>query len=308
MNWTLPDGDNCQGILFKPENFDSTKKYPLIFNYYETSSQALYDYHKPGWTNSSNINVPYYVSRGYLVFMPDIHIKIGDPLRSALNAVESAARILSKRGYIDPKKMALIGHSYGGFETNYIITHSNLFAAAVEGAGASNYISLYGSVLLSGSSKEWDAETGQMRIGTSLWQRPDLYLKNSAVLKADHVATPLLILHNKLDDAVPWEQGVELFTALRRLGKLCWMLQYDGEGHGLLKQENLRDYTIRQLQFFDHYLKGAPAPKWMTEGVTGRLKGINNGYELDVNGKEPQEQEVWYDGKFQKVSGGNKNR
>jgi dienelactone hydrolase len=295
VNWKLSDGDTCQGLLFKPENFDPTKKYPLIFNYYEQSSGGAFAYFAPGLVGGSEINIPYFVSRGYLVFMADIHYKMGHPGQSVLNSIESAAKELCQRPYVDSKRMGLAGHSWGGYETNYMVTHSHLFAAAAEGAGVSDFISDYNGSIYNGIyggngigvSRLSDYEMGQSRMGVTLWQRPDLYAENSPVLKADQVTTPLLILHNKLDGAVAWSQGVELFTALRRLQKPCWMLQYDGEGHGLSDPKNVKDYTIRLTQFFDHYLKDAPPPKWMVEGIPASMKGIDDGLDLDTSGKQP---------------------
>ncbi|MHA4811740.1 alpha/beta hydrolase family protein [Flavitalea flava] len=275
VNWQLPDGDTCQGLLFKPGNFDPKKKYPLLFNYYETSSQGAFAYFPPALAASCNINVPYFVSRGYLVFMPDIHYRIGYPGESALNSVVSAAKILSQRPYVDSTKMGLAGHSWGGYETNYIITHSHLFVAAAEGAGPSDFIGDYNGidgVNGIGFSKQWVYEVAQSRMGCTLWQNPKLYWENSPIIKANQVTTPLLILHNKGDKAVPWAQGVELFTALRRLGRRAWMLQYDGEDHSLFQEKNIKDYTIRLTQFFDHYLKGVSAPLWMTEGIPASKK------------------------------------
>jgi dipeptidyl aminopeptidase/acylaminoacyl peptidase len=295
VNWRLPGGDTSQGLLFKPENFDPAKKYPLIFDYYEESSAGAFGYFSPGLVGGSEINIPYFVSRGYLVFMPDIHYQMGHPGQSALNAIESAVKELGKRPYIDSKRMGLAGHSWGGYETNYLVTHSHLFAAATESAGMSDFISDYNGAIYNGIyggngigySKQTDYEMGQARMGVTLWQRPDLYIENSPILKADQVTTPLLIMHNKLDGAVPWSQGVELFTALRRLQKPCWMLQYDGEGHGLGDERNVKDYTIRLTQFFDHYLKDAPPPKWMSEGIPASMKGIDDGLSLDTSGKQP---------------------
>jgi dipeptidyl aminopeptidase/acylaminoacyl peptidase len=298
VNWKLSDGDTCQGLLFKPENFDPVKKYPLIFNYYEQSSGGAFAYFAPGLVGGSEINIPYFVSRGYMVFMPDIHYKMGHPGQSVLNTIESVAKELGKRPYVDSKRMGLAGHSWGGYETNYIVTHSQLFAAAAESAGPTDFISDYNGGLygdLSGGnggkgigfSKQSIYEIDQARMGVTLWQRPDLYAENSPILKADQVTTPLLILHNKLDGAVAWSQGVELFTALRRLQKPCWMLQYDGEGHGLSDPKNVKDYTIRLTQFFDHYLKDAPPPRWMTTGIPASMKGIDDGLQLDSSGKQP---------------------
>jgi hypothetical protein len=138
-----------------------------------------------------------------------------------------------------------------------------------------------------GGSRQGGYEVGQCRMGGRLWEKFTLYKESSPVLHAKQVTTPLLMLHNKEDKAVPWAQGVEMFTALRRLGKRAWMLQYDGEGHGLDKPENILDYTVRMTQFFDHYLKGAPAPKWMTEGIPMSRKGVDTGLELDLSGRKP---------------------
>jgi dipeptidyl aminopeptidase/acylaminoacyl peptidase len=291
VNWKLPDGDTCQGLLFKPENFDPAKKYPLIFDYYESSSAGAFGYFAPGLVGTSTVNVPYFVSRGYMVFMPDIHYKMGHPGQSALNSIESAAIELCKRPYVDAKRMGLSGHSWGGFETNYLVTHSHLFAAASEGAGPTDFIAQYNGIYgingIGTNQQCFNYEVGQTRMGVTLWQRPDLYTENSPVLKADQVTTPLLMLHNKQDQAVAWSQGVELFTALRRLGKPCWMLQYDGEGHWLEDEKNIKDYTIRLTQFFDHYLKDAPPPKWMVEGIPASMKGIDDGLQLDTSGKQP---------------------
>ena len=130
-------------------------------------------------------------------------------------------------------------------------------------------------------------ETWQLRLGATLWQRPDLYIKNSPIFSADKVKTPILIIHNEHDGNAPFAQGLEWFLAFRRLGKKAWMLQYDEETHGVSFKKNYVDYLIRSTQFFDYYLKDAPAPKWMLDGVPARLKGIDNGLELDSTGRMP---------------------
>jgi dipeptidyl aminopeptidase/acylaminoacyl peptidase len=285
VNWKQLDGTECQGILYKPEDFDAQKKYPIIFSYYQTKSDLLYSFQEPDFTNT-DINIPWFVSRGYLVFTPDIHYIVGKPGQSAVNSVVSAAKYLSLFPYINKNKIALTGHSFGGFETNYLVTHSNLFAAAASSAGTTDFISAYAG--LTGKnfkeiSRMNHTEVGQSRIGAHLWERPDLYLENSPILKADKVVTPILIMHNKKDESVPWMQAVELFTSLRRLGKKAWMLQYDDGGHGVGGKDAV-DYTIRLTQFFDHYLKEERAPKWMTQGIPAKLKAIDSRYELDYEG------------------------
>jgi dipeptidyl aminopeptidase/acylaminoacyl peptidase len=280
------DGKATQGILYKPENFDPKKKYPLIFFYYERKSDDLHKFRIPEYSDGGSINIPTYVSNGYLIFLPDIHYKIGYPGRSALNSIVSAAEYIAQFPWVDKRHMGLMGHSFGGFETNYVITHSHLFAAAVAMSGMTDFVSAYGSIIGDGTCREHQYELYKDRIGATLWQRPDLYLENSPVFKADKVTTPVLLMANIIDGDVPYEQGVEFFTALRRLGKKAWMLRYDKGDHQVTDPTDKKDLTLRMQQFFDYYLKGEPAPKWMVEGIPAGMKGIDSGYEL-MPGREP---------------------
>lgn len=281
--WTMLDGRPSQGVLYKPENFDSTQRYPVIFHYYERKSDGLNAYPRPeALTGGCNINIPSYVSRGYLVFTPDIHFTVGETGESVLNAVVSAGRYLAKMPWVDATKLGIQGCSFGGFGTNYLVTHANLFAAAASAASVSDYISSYGALYANGASRQGTHEVGQHRIGASLWEKPDLYIKNSPVLQADRVTTPLLLMHATNDGGVPFAQAVEFFTALRRLGKKAWLLQYDEGSHGLGgAPRSIADFSVRMAQFFDHYLKGGPPPKWMTRGIPARLRGIDDGLALD---------------------------
>jgi len=188
--------------------------------------------------------------------------------------------------------MGIAGGSWGGYETNYLVTHSDLFAAAYSACGVTDYFSYYGTEEKdrSGASYTAFAETGQNRLGVTPWERPDLYIKNSPIFTADRVTTPLLIVHDANDYRVPFGQSVELFKALRRLGKRAWLLQY-GKGHEgavpIFGTSGIEDLDIRFKQFFDHYLKGAPAPRWMTRGVPARMKGVDSGLELDTEIETP---------------------
>jgi len=282
VKWKTENGQESMGVLYKPENFDSSKSYPVIFYYYEGLSDELNLYSEPSLT-TARMNTPWFVSRGYLVFLPDIEYTIGHPGRSALNAVESAARFLMRFSWVDGKRMGIQGHSFGGYETNYIITHSDLFKAAAEGSGVTDLVSKYGDISSDGGwPNEAGAEVhyyedGQGRMGAgSLWDNKQNYIDESPIFNAVNVTTPLLMMHNKQDFAVRWTQGVELFTALWRLQRPAWMLQYDNGGHGLNgSSPEALDYTIRMTQFFDHYLKDMPAPKWMT--IPGYM-----GYDLNV--------------------------
>jgi len=280
------DNTPLHGVLYKPENFDPKRKYPVIFTFYENESDEL-NISKIPHLVTGGINIPWFTSRGYLVFTPDIKYTIGQPGRSALNAVVGAANELMKRTYIDSKNMATAGMSWGGFENNYIVTHSNLFKASFTACGSSDLINYNGSINNVGESMHIINEVGQNRLGKSLWEDPNIYIDNSPIFKANEVSTPLLLLHNKNDGAVPYSQGLEFFTALRRLDKKAWMLEYDGEGHGVGKKENQIDLTTRVTQFFDYYLKGTLPPKWMTSGIPASEKGINSGLELDHSGRQP---------------------
>ncbi len=279
VSWLSNDGIPLQGILLKPENFDPTEKYPMIVYFYERLSDNLHRYYAPS-PGSSSINPTFYVSRGYVIFMPDIPYKVGFPGESAANAILPGVQSIIRRGFVDPKRIGIQGHSWGGYQVAYLITRTNMFACAEAGAPVSNMFSAYGGIRWgSGMSRMFQYEKTQSRIGGTIWEMPLRFIENSPIFWLDKVETPLLILHNDQDGAVPWYQGIELFTGLRRLGKPAWMFNYNGEDHGLTKRANRVDWTIRLQQFFDHFLKGEPAPVWLEEGIPATKKGEDLGLE-----------------------------
>lgn len=281
FSWTSFSGDLLQGILYKPEDFDPAKRYPMMIYFYEQHSDELYRWFTPA-PSRSVINIPFFVSRGYLVFTPDIRYSVGQPGMDAYNAVVSGAEALAKNDWVDTTKMAIQGQSWGGYQVAYLITKTNLFRAAGAGAPVSNMTSAYGGIRWgSGRSRQFQYEQTQSRIGVPMLDSLDLYINNSPLFFADRVETPLLMMHNDKDGAVPWYQGIEYFMMLRRLGKPVWMLQYNGEDHNLTQRRNSKDLSIRLQQFFDHYLKGDPAPAWMTRGVPAIEKGKTWGYEVE---------------------------
>lgn len=280
VRWTSLDGLPLTGMLFKPDGFDASQQYPMMVYFYEKMSDGLHQYRAPS-TARSSISFSFYVSRGYLVFVPDIPYKVGYPGESALNAVVPGVTMLINQGFVDPARVGVQGHSWGGYQIAYMITESDLFAAAEAGAPVVNMTSAYGGIRwASGMSRMFQYERTQSRIGGSLWETPLRYLDNSPLFQADKVKTPVLMLHNDDDGAVPWYQGIEFFVALRRLNSPVWMLNYNGEGHGLSKYANRKDFAIRMQQFFDHYLMDAPAPVWMTEGIPATMKGETLGLEF----------------------------
>ncbi|MHC2990307.1 hypothetical protein OB13_01400 [Pontibacter sp. HJ8] len=280
VNWKSTDGVPLEGLLFKPENFDPNKKYPMLVYFYERSSDGLYMHRLPA-PSASTINIPYYVSNDYLVFVPDIVYIDGYPGESAMDCIIPGVQHLVAQGFVDGKNMALQGQSWGGYQIAYMVTRTNMFKAAMAGAPVSNMTSAYGGIRWgTGLSRQFQYERTQSRIGGTLWEKPMQFIENSPLFYADRVKTPLLIMHNDQDGAVPWYQGIEYFMALRRLNKPVWMLVYNGEDHNLVQRKNRKDLSVRMSQFFDHYLKGAPVPKWMEQGVPTMVKGKEYGFEL----------------------------
>jgi len=288
IKWHLPNGKLAEGILFKPENFDPKKKYPVIFYYYETMAGELNVFINPA-LSEGRLNIPLFVSNGYLVFVPNVYYKPGFPGESAYSSVSSAAEYLGHMTWVDKSKMGLQGHSFGGFETEYIVTRTNLFKAAAPSSGMTSMINEYNR--FDGGRDQYYCENGQARMGASLWQKQGLYLRNSPILSADKINTPLFIMHNKGDGVVNFRYSGELYSALLRLSRKAWMISYKDEGHIISGYYNKLDYSIRLSQFFDYYLKGTYPPKWMTTSMplfselnSGNIK---EGLELDVTGKKP---------------------
>ena len=274
------DGIDAEAIVCKPEDFDPAKKYPVLVYFYEKYSDNLYQHYSPA-PSASVISFPFYTSRGYIVLIPDIYYTDGHPGESAYNSIVAATEELCKNTWVDKDNIGIQGQSWGGYQVCYLVTRTNMFKAAEAGAPVVNMTSAYGGIRWgTGISRQFQYEHTQSRIGKTLWDGFDLYVENSPLFFAEKVETPLLIMHNDNDGAVPWYQGIEFFTALRRLNKPVWMLQYNGEEHNLEKRNNRKDLSIRMQQFFDHYLKGDKAPSWLKYGLPATDKGKKWGYEL----------------------------
>jgi dipeptidyl aminopeptidase/acylaminoacyl peptidase len=266
IRWKMKDGTPLEGLLYRPGGFEKGKRYPLIVYYYERNADYLHRYWPPS-PSRSTVSPSFYTSRGYAFFIPDIRYRRGHPGMSALDAIVSGTRKVLSLGFVDSTRMGLQGQSWGGYQTAFLVTRTGMFRAAMAGAPVSNMTSAYDGIRLeSGVIRQFQYEKSQSRIGATLWERPDLYLENSPLFRADRVTTPLLIMHNDNDGAVPWQQGMEMFGALRRLDKPVWMLVYNKEEHNLMQRRNMKDLSIRMAQFFDHYLQGAPLPVWMRTG------------------------------------------
>lgn len=281
FNWISYDSIPLEGIIYKPADFDPNKKYPLIVYFYEKRSDNLHSYSSPQ-PSASIVNMPYLVSNDYIVFVPDIVYKDGKPGESAYNSIVSGVEALEKKEYIDSENIGIQGQSWGGYQVAHLITVTNKFKAAMAGAPVANMTSAYGGIRWqTGISRAFQYEKTQSRIGKNLWEGLDLYLENSPLFGIPNIETPLLMMHNDADGAVPYYQGIEMFMGMRRLNKPVWLLVYNDEAHNLTKVKNKQDLSIRMMQFFDHYLKGAPAPVWMTEGVPAVMKGKDLQYDLE---------------------------
>ena len=266
------DGKILKAVLTKPEDFDPSRKYPLMVYIYEELSQGLHRYVPPA--PGTSINLSRYVSNGYVLLQPDIVYDVGYPGESAMKCVIPAVQRIVGMGFIDTARIGIQGHSWGGYQISYMITRTNLFRAVEAGASVVNMISAYGGIRWgTGMSRAFQYEKTQSRIGAPPWIRPLQFIENSPIFWVEKVQTPYLTIANDEDDAVPWYQGIEFFTAMRHLGKEAYMFNYNTEKHGLRQRENQKHWTVHLDEFFDHHLKGAPTPEWMEKGVSYLERG-----------------------------------
>lgn len=281
IEWKAFDGTKLDGILYLPEDYDQSKKYPLITYFYELNSENLHNHFIPR-SSPSVINPTEYASAGYLILIPDIRYQAGHPAKSAYNCIVSGTDYIVKNYPVDSARLGLQGQSWGGYQTAQLITMTNKYAVAMAGAPVGNMFSAYGGIRWgSGLNRQFQYESAQSRIGKTIWEAPELYIENSPLFHLPKVKTPLLMMHNDKDGAVPWYQGIELYNGMRRLGKPCWLLNYNEDDHNLRKDPYKMDLSIRMRQFFDHYLQGKPMPVWMKSGIPALEKGEKLGYERE---------------------------
>ena len=278
VSWTSLDGRKLEGVLYKPANFDSNKKYPMIVNFYERNTDELYSYRHPQ-PHRSTIDYRLYNSNDYIIFNPDVRYQDGHPGKSCYNCVMPGIQMILDEGFVDEKAIGAQGHSWGGYQVAYLATQTDLFAAIESGAPVVNMFSAYGGIRWgSGLARSFQYEHTQSRLGATPWNGYDIYKENSPLFEMDKVTTPILILHNDHDGHVPWYQGIEYFVAMKRLGKPCWMLNYPNEPHWPMKLANKVDFQKRMMQFFNHFLKKEPMPEWMEKGLPAVEEPFELGY------------------------------
>ncbi|WP_105166796.1 S9 family peptidase [Pseudoalteromonas sp. T1lg23B] len=259
------NGEDLQGVLIKPANYKEGDKVPVVIYFYRYMSQRMYDF--PKMELNHRPNFPMFTSNGYALFLPDIRFEIGYPGRSSTQTMINAAQKLIDIGVADPNKIGLQGHSWAGYQSAFMVTQTDMFKAVVSGAPVSNMTSAYSGIRLkSGLARQFQYESGQSRIGKTLIEAPELYIENSPVFFADKVNTPILLMFGDEDGAVPWQEGIQYYLALRRYNKDAIFLQYEGEPHHLKQFPNQLDFSIRMMEYFDHHLKGKPAANWIKQG------------------------------------------
>jgi len=275
IDYINADGTPLRAILTKPENFDPSKRYPLLVYIYEQLTRGLHRYTAP--SPGTSINVSRYVSNGYVILQPDIVYMEGYPGEAAEKCVIPAVLTVLSMGFVDPARVGIQGHSWGGFQITHLVTRTNVFRAVEAGAPVANMVSAYGGIRWgSGMSRAFQYEKTQSRIGAPPWDKTLEFVENSPIFWVEKVQTPYLTIHNDDDDAVPWYQGIEFFNALRRLGKEAYLFVYNGEKHGLRQRENQKHWTVHMAEFFDHHLKGEPMPEWMEKGVPYLQRGTRD--------------------------------
>ena len=274
IDYTTSKGKKLQGTLMLPPDYVPGKKYPMLVEFYEIMSNTHHTFSVPAYSNSPQLST--YASNGYLVFQPDMVYEIGKPGTSAVDCMTSAVKKVIELGYADPKRIGLHGHSWSGYQSSYIVTQTDMFAAVVTGAPPTNLISFYDELYKSsGTVQQGITTVGQVRMGANVtpWNAHDLYEQQSPIYHVRNIKTPLLILQGMEDGAVDYVEGLQFFNAARQNGKQVILLSYPGEAHNLVNRDNQKDFTVRMKQFFDHFLMDKPAASWMTEGLAQTKKG-----------------------------------
>jgi dipeptidyl aminopeptidase/acylaminoacyl peptidase len=267
-------GHQLQGTLTLPAGYEAGKKYPMLVEFYEIMSNTHHNFPMPGYADSPQISI--YASSGYAVFQPDVVYEIGKPGTSAVDCVTSGVKKVIELGYADPKHIGLHGHSWGGYQSSFIVTQTDLFAAVVTGAPPTNLTSFYSELYKStGTVQQGITTVGQVRMGVGVdpYTNTKMFEEQSPIFHVKNIKTPFMILQGGDDGAVDYVEGLQFFNAARTAGKQVIFLTYPGQPHNLTDRDDQKDFAIRMKQFFDHYLMEKPMPEWMADGLPQVRKG-----------------------------------
>jgi dipeptidyl aminopeptidase/acylaminoacyl peptidase len=257
------DGNTLYGILYYPPDYEPGRTYPMVAEIYE----EFFD-------NGFNENMNLITSQGWFGFRPSVRFEEGYPGEAWLKAVPSAVNTIIERGLVDPDKVGVYGQSYGGYATNLLITQTDRFAAAANVSGKVNIISFLGDSPKITTRNYAAAEVGQDRIGATLWEQPHKYINTSAVMFADRIETPLLMLSGEGDWNVPATNQREMYYALRRLGKEVVWVHYTAGGHGAGRASTVADFHDHWQRMFDwfaeHFGEGEGGEEAVSELGGGR--------------------------------------
>ena len=265
VDYASTRGEKLQAALYLPANYQPGKHYPTIVYIYEKLSQNANVYPQPAY---NGFNIAHYTSNGYAVLEPDIVYKVNDPGVSAVSCVVPAVKAAIATGIVDAAAVGLQGHSWGGYQTAFLVTQTDIFHAAIAGAPLTDMVSMYSLIYRNtGGTNQAIFENSQGRFTGGYWDNMEAYIRNSPVYHAKNVKTPLIILANDKDGAVDQTQGIAYFNTLRRLDKPVILLEYKGENHNLRVPKNMKDYTVRMREWFDHYLMDKASPTWMEQGI-----------------------------------------
>ncbi|GEN73751.1 alpha/beta hydrolase family protein [Chryseobacterium lathyri] len=261
--WKGKDEESNYCSVVLPPDYNTSKKYPVIVRIYENEAKGYKDFVYPSYYNQNGFNRSLFAMNGYIILLPRIIYKQNEPGQSALSGIETAISKMASIYNIDLNRIGIIGHSFGGFEVNYLVSHSNIFKAAISGASISDITASYFSMNQNSLRPDIYRYTDQsFRFTGSFYDIKDVYYETNPIFHADKINTPLLLWAGKEDYHVNWNQSVSMFIALQSLKKDSKLLLFPKEVHVLLKKENQKEATIRFIQWFDYYLKDYKRPPW----------------------------------------------
>jgi len=260
-------GNNLKGLLYYPANFDSLQKHPMVVSIYEDQNYMQHYYFNPTMYNTAGLNIPALTAQGYFVLLPDIEYELGEPGMSATDCVLTAVRKVIDKGFVNENKIALIGQSFGGYETNFIVTQTDVFCTAISSASVFNIESWYLSISENtGVPEIWRFEKQQWRMGKSLFDDRESYRGNSPFNYVEKISIPLLLWTGENDKQINPKQSISFYLALRRMQKKGVLLVYPKETHSLVLKQNQIDLYNRVRDWLAYFLKGEKSD-WVNQAI-----------------------------------------